>query len=82
MRIGPSTSVEVIPPFPIILSFIHSHNITRFLRREYLNELGTLELVVVGLYERSKKQFILIVADDMDCVHTFVFHHEFFTQYK
>jgi hypothetical protein len=47
-----------------------------------LNELGTLELVVVGLYERSKKQFILIVADDMDCVHTFVFHHEFFTQYK
>jgi hypothetical protein len=81
LRVGSMTLVENIPPFPISLSFLPTHSTEEFMRRECLNELGTLELVVVGIHGREKKQFILVVADSTSNVHTFVFYHEFYAQY-
>jgi hypothetical protein len=81
LRIGSTTLVEIIPSFLISLSFLPTHSAKEFMRREYLNELGILELFVVGIYRRIKKQFILVVADSSSNVHTFVFYYEFYASY-
>jgi hypothetical protein len=81
LRVGPMTVVETILPFPISVSFLPTHSIEDFLGRECLNELGTLELVVVGVLGRANKQFILLVADSCSSVHSFVFYHEFYSYY-
>jgi hypothetical protein len=75
------TIVESIPPLPISLSFLFSHSAEEFMKKEYLNELGILKLVVVGIHGRAKKQFILVVADSSANIHTFLFYHEFYAQY-
>jgi hypothetical protein len=81
LRVGPMTVVETVPPFSISVSFLPTHTIEDFLGRECLNELGTLELVVVGILGRANKQFILLVADSCSSVHSFVFNHEFYSYY-
>jgi hypothetical protein len=81
LRVGPMIVVEIIPPFPVSVSFLPTHTIEDFLGRECLNELGTLELVVVGVLGRANKQFILLVADSCSSVHSFVFYHEFYSYY-
>jgi hypothetical protein len=51
------------------------------LKRKCLNELDTLELVVVGVLGKANKQFILLIADSYFSVHSFIFYHEFYSQY-
>jgi hypothetical protein len=81
LRVDSMTLIKNIPSFPISLFFLPTHSVEEFMRKECLNELGTLELVVVGIHRKAKKQFILVVADSSSNVHTFVFYHEFYVQY-
>jgi len=53
------------------------------MQRENLEELGTMELVVIVIYGQSIKVFILAVANGLGSndVHALSFYIEFFTQY-
>jgi hypothetical protein len=63
LRVGATTVIEHIDPFLICLWFVPTHLILDFMYRENLEELGTMELVVIGIYGRYAKAFILVVID-------------------
>jgi hypothetical protein len=64
-RVGATTIIEQIDPFPLYLHFVVTHSIHSFIQRENLQELGTIEHVVTGIYGKSSKSFILIVVDGL-----------------
>jgi hypothetical protein len=50
LRVMAITIIEHIDLFPICLHFVFTHSILDFIRRENLEELKTMELVVNGIY--------------------------------
>jgi len=65
LRVGATTIIEQIDPFLVCLQFVFTHSILDFMQRENLEELGTMELVVDGIYGRFAKVFILVVANGL-----------------
>jgi hypothetical protein len=57
--------IQQIDPFPLDIHFVIIHSIHSFIQQENLQELGTIEHVVTGIYGKSSKCFILIVADGL-----------------
>lgn len=50
LRVGTTTVIEPIDPFPISLHFVATHSIQTFMQGSDLEELETLEMVVTGIY--------------------------------
>jgi hypothetical protein len=50
LRVGATTIIEQIEPFLVYLCFFPTHSILDFMQRENLEELLTMELVVIGIY--------------------------------
>jgi len=53
------------------------------MQREDLEKLGTIEMVVIGIYGRFAKTFILVVANGLEAINTqvLVLFLEFYAQY-
>ncbi len=62
LRVGTTTMIEHIDPFPFYLHFVVIHSIHSFIQQQSLQELGTIELVVTRIYGKSSKIFILSIA--------------------
>jgi hypothetical protein len=58
-------------------------SIKSFLQKEDLEELGTIEMVVIGIYGKFAKTFILVVADALEATNTqaLALFLEFYAQY-
>jgi len=65
VRIGATIVIEPIDPFPISLHFVSIHTIHSFIQRSNLEQLRTLNMVVMGIYGRFAKTFIFVVADGL-----------------
>ncbi len=65
LRVGATIIIEQIDPFLVCLQFVFTHSILDFMQRENLEELGTMELVVNGIYGRFAKVFILVVTNGL-----------------
>jgi hypothetical protein len=48
--VGANTVSEQIDLFPVCLHFVPTHSILDFMQRANLEELGTMELMVIGIY--------------------------------
>jgi len=83
LRVGATIVIEQIDPFHNCLQFVPTHSILDFMQKANLEELGTTELVVIGIYGRSAKAFIMVVADGLsgNDAHALSFYLEFFAQY-
>jgi hypothetical protein len=53
LRVGTTTVIEPIDPFPISLHFVATHSIQTFMQGSDLEELETLEMVVTGIYGKD-----------------------------
>jgi hypothetical protein len=58
-------------------------SIKSFLQREDLEELGTIEMVVIGIYGKFAKTFILVLASGLEATNTqaLVLFLEFYVQH-
>lgn len=72
--------MEVIKLFQIPISFFSTHFIKDFLAPKCLDEVRTLEVVVVAVVRRKKKNLILTLADSKECVYSFAFYVEFYSE--
>jgi hypothetical protein len=59
LRVGATTIIEQIEPFHVYLCFFPTRSILDFMQRANLEELETMELVVIGIYGRFAKAFYL-----------------------
>jgi hypothetical protein len=51
LKVGAITIIEHINIFLVYLRFVPTHSILDFMQKENLEELGTMELVVIGIYQ-------------------------------
>jgi hypothetical protein len=51
-------------PSLLDICFVVIHSMS-FIQRQDLQELGTIELVVIGIYGKFSKSFILIIVDGL-----------------
>ncbi len=65
------------------MCFVLTHSILDLMQRENLKKLGTMEVVVNGIYGQFAKAFILVVANGLGSndAHASSFYLEFFAQY-
>ncbi len=83
VRIGATIVIEPIDPFPISLHFVAIHTIHSSIQRSNLEQLRTLNVVVMGIYRRFAKTFIFVVANGLKAGDTqaLYFYLEFYPQY-
>jgi hypothetical protein len=75
--------IEYIDMFLFDLHFVTIHSIHNFIQQQDVQKLGTIKLVVIRIYGKSSKSFILIVVNDLRLNDTQVpsFFLEFYPQY-
>jgi hypothetical protein len=83
LRVGATTIIEQIDAFPLHLQFVPTHNIQSFMHRHDLEEFGTIEMVVIGIYGKYAKTFILVMVDGLEAIdtHTLALFPELYVQY-
>lgn len=65
MKTRATIIIKPIDPFPISFHFIAIHTIHSFIQRLDLEQLGTLKMVVTGIYGRFAKTFIFVIANGL-----------------
>ncbi len=73
LKVEATTLIKHINPFLLDVCFVVTHSIQSFIQQQDLQKLGTIELVVIGIYGKSLKSFILIVANGLGPNNTQVF---------
>jgi hypothetical protein len=63
LKVGPTTIIENIDPFPLVLNFIPTSTIKGFMQSDDFDDLGIIDMVVTGIYRRLAKSFIMFVYD-------------------
>jgi hypothetical protein len=65
------------------MCFVPTHSILEFIQKENLEELGTMELMVIRIYGQMPRAFILVVINGLGNIdaHALSFYLEFFAQY-
>jgi hypothetical protein len=63
IKIRATIIIELINPFSNLLGLFVIHLIYFFMQRHNLKEFRTIELVVNGIFQRSKRNFILHIAN-------------------
>lgn len=83
IRVGVTIVIEHIDPFHVCLWFVLTHSILDFMQKANLEELGTMELLVIKINGWFANVFILVVANGLgnNDAHVLSFYLEFFAQY-
>jgi hypothetical protein len=63
LKVGVTIVIKQIDHFLACLHFVSTRFVQGFMQRENLKKLNNMELVVIGIYGRSTKTFILVIAD-------------------
>jgi hypothetical protein len=81
--VGAIAIIEQIDPFLVYMCFVPTQSILNFMQKENLEELGNMELMVIRIYGRFAKVFILVVVDGLGNIdaQALSFYLGFFAQY-
>ncbi len=65
-RVGVNTLVEHIDPILIFLKFVAINIIHDFMKRGNLEKLSYIDTIVIRIYKKINKSFILLIFDGLD----------------